>query len=140
MAVLLDTSYLLRFIGIHVEGLDLERVGALLAEERIQICEVQLHELLLVGLKHHRRGAIEADRIVRGIDLARRFETIPLTGGVASRTMRVGRILRDPFDSVILGTALTVSTMLVTLDRAMIRAARHPDVKALNPALKILTL
>jgi predicted nucleic acid-binding protein len=140
VAVLLDTSYLLRFIGAQVAAINWRSVEELLSHEEPVVSEVQPFEVLLVAQRLVRKGSILPVDLARGLESVRAFSVIPLSGSVAQLSLTLLPLTRDPFDAVIAATAAVHGFTLVTLDRALRRMAATPAFRAATPDLKLLTL
>ena len=76
----------------------------------------------------HRRGRLNYRyRFVSGLLWRGRFdvELLPLTPAIAARAVELPEIHRDPFDRIIIATALEMDTRLASVDR---RFANYTDL------------
>lgn len=143
MKLLLDTTYLLPFIGVEVRGVKREKIERALKEHRIQLSEVQFFELFAKGNRLEARGLTEIQDVIAGVEsLYHSLEVLPLVEADVLRNAnficRQG--LEDVVDSLILAAALKFSEGLATLDEGMKKAYEAREVKRLNPALQVFEL
>ena len=143
MKLLLDTTYLIPFMGVEVERVKRESIESTLKEHQIQISEVQFFELFAKGNKLGARGLTGIEEVIDGIEsLYHSLEVLPLVEPdvlkYANLIYRHG--LKDIIDSIILASALRFSEGLATLDQGIRKAYEGGVIRRLNPNLKILKL
>ncbi len=139
MKLLLDTSYLLPFVGIRVKGTAEDDVRKAFEEHQVLISDVQIFELYAKGLKYLLQGRIDAAGLVDGVDaVAHGLEAKALSDPQVMRvTIKARQVLDDLLDAIVLSTALMYTDGLATLDKRIEDAYRADFIKTLNPELRI---
>ena len=146
MRVLLDTAYLMPAIGVQVKNvpqnaLSLIRGGG----HEAAISELTLFELSAKGAKYAASGALDPDRVRRGVLAVARDEglaKVPLLDEEVLKTsLSLRGILGDYLSSVILSSAINRCEAILTED-ALIRGLPENQsyselVNRINPGFKI---
>ena len=146
MRVLLDTAYLMPAIGIQVKNipkltLSLIRGGG----HETAISELTLFELSAKGAKYTASGALDPDRVRRGVLTVARDEGLvkipPLDEEVLKASLSLRGILGDYLDCVILSSAINRCDTMLTED-ALIRGLPEDQsyrelVNRINPEFKV---
>jgi PIN domain nuclease of toxin-antitoxin system len=143
LKLLLDTTYLMPFINVDVKGVSRGKIERALRKNRVQISEIQLFELYAKGNKLEARKLTTLEDVIGGVESISHFlEVLPLVDPDVLRNANTlyRLILDDLIDSIILATALKFSEALATLDPMIAEAYERPEVRSLNPHLRITKL
>lgn len=107
-----------------------QRISARIADtiataERVGVCSVSCFELALA----HKRGRLELPIGARewfrlALD-ASNIELVPLTPSIASRAVGLTEVHRDPFDRIIIASALEIDATLISVDGSF---ASYPEI------------
>jgi predicted nucleic acid-binding protein len=149
MKLLLDTTYFLPAIGISIRGLPrdayvkLVELGHLMA-----ISDITFFELTAKGAKYVAAGALEADRVSRGVKAIvydERVSKIPIYDGAILRTaFKLRSSLNDFIDCLILSSAVNQSDALITEDADILELREKGEfqelIQAVNPKFTVQTL
>lgn len=148
MKVLLDTTYLMPAIGVRVKDvftdtLSMVRGGG----HEAAISELTLFELAAKGAKYAASGAVDAERVRRGVLAVARDEglvKIPLVNEEILRTsISLRGVVGDYLDCVILSSAINRCDVMLTEDR-LIRGLGENQVyreivNRVNPEFAVLS-
>jgi len=149
MRLLLDTTYFLPAIGVSIKGIPRNAAIELLREgHEVGISEVTLFELSAKGAKYAAAGALNPERVVRGVRALRHDERVvkvpPYDAPVLLLALRLREMLSDFIDCLILSTAVNWADLLVTEDGDILELAQRKDFKKItqpvNPSFKVLRL
>ena len=114
--IVLDTHIWYWWINLEHDRLPPGMISTIENAPRVGIASVSCFELALA----HRRGRLELPlpprewfaRALEGSDV----EVLPLTPAVAVRAVDLTEIHRDPFDRIIIATALELDAKLASID------------------------
>ena len=146
MKVLLDTTYLLPLIGIHVQDIPHDLLHKLMVEgHEVFVSDISIFKLAAKGAKFVVRGLLEPVDVIDGLralvnDV--RINRVPL-GDVQSLTiaLKLRGFLTDFVDCLILASAIASCDVLITED-ADILALRDTGsymniLNAYNPGFRL---
>lgn len=114
--IVLDTHIWYWWISLEHARLPVGMLQSIENEPRVGVASVSCFELALA----HSRGRLELPlpprdwfaRALEGSDV----EALPLTPDVALRAVELADIHRDPFDRIIIATALSLDARLASVD------------------------
>ena len=114
--IVLDTHIWYWWINLEHDRLPVGMISAIENAPRVGVASVSCFELALA----HRRGRLElplAPRewfslALKGSDV----EVLPLTPDIALRAVELSDVHRDPFDRIIIATALGLNAKLASVD------------------------
>lgn len=114
--IVLDSHVWFWWINFEHQRLSSSQVTAIESASRVGVSVVSCFELALA----HRRGRLQLPLSVREwFDLALAgsdIELLPLTPAISARAVELPEIHRDPFDRIIIATALELDASLISLD------------------------
>lgn len=149
MKLLLDTTYLLPAIGIHVKNLPKDALVKLIQKgHKISISDISIFELSAKGAKHISAGTLPAERVARGIRAIIYDETITMIPTHESTLLltafKLRSTLMDFIDCLILSSAISQCDALITEDNDVQNLRKNKEFNELltakNPKFKIQTL
>jgi PIN domain nuclease of toxin-antitoxin system len=147
--LLLDTTYLLPAIGIHVKELPKDALTKLIHKaHQISISDISIFELSAKGAKHVTSGTLSADRVTRGIRAIIYEEAITMIPIHDTETLlsafKLRSILSDFIDCLILSSAVSQCEALITEDKEIQNLKKNKEfneiITTTNPEFKIQTL
>jgi PIN domain nuclease of toxin-antitoxin system len=114
--IVLDTHIWYWWINLEHDRLPAGMVSTIENAPRVGVASVSCFELALA----HRRGRLELplapkewfSRALEGSDV----EVLPLTPDIALRAVELADVHRDPFDRIIIATALGLDAKLASVD------------------------
>ena len=149
MRLLLDTTYLLKAIGVSIKGLPEDAPIKLINKGHlISMSDITIFELSAKGTKHITVGNLTAERVSRGIRAIvydDKIERIPIhDSSVLITAFKLRRMLSDFIDCLILSSAINRNDILVTEDEDIHdlrkNGAFQELLQTINPEFKIQTL
>lgn len=149
MRLLLDTTYLLKAIGVSIKGLPEDAPIKLINKGHlISMSDITIFELSAKGAKHITVGNLTAERVSRGIRAIvydDKIERIPIhDSSVLITAFKLRRMLSDFIDCLILSSAINRNDILVTEDEDIHdlrkNGAFQELLQTINPEFKIQTL
>ncbi len=114
--IVLDSHVWVWWITLEHHKLPADMVTAIEAAQRVGVSAVSCFELALA----HARGRLElplppAEWFPHALE-GSGVELLPLTPAIATRAVSLSAIHRDPFDRIIIATALEVDARLASVD------------------------
>ncbi len=114
--IVLDSHVWYWWLNLEHDRLPSGMVATIENAPRVGVSPVSCFELALA----HRRGRLELPlplrdwfaRALEGSDV----ELLPLTSEISTRAVELPEIHRDPFDRIIIATALTLDATLASID------------------------
>ncbi len=114
--IVLDSHIWYWWLNLEHDRLPSGMVASIENAPRVGVSPVSCFELALA----HRRGRLELPlplrdwfaRALEGSDV----ELLPLTSEISARAVELPEIHRDPFDRIIIATALTLDATLASID------------------------
>jgi len=149
LRLLLDTTYLLKAIGVSIKGLPEDAPIKLINKGHlISMSDITIFELSAKGAKHITVGNLTAERVSRGIRAIvydDKIERIPIhDSSVLITAFKLRRMLSDFIDCLILSSAINRNDILVTEDEDIHdlrkNGAFQELLQTINPEFKIQTL
>lgn len=149
MRLLLDTTYLLKAIGVSIKGLPEDAPIKLINKGHlISMSDITIFELSAKGAKHITVGNLTAERVSRGIRAIvydDKIERIPIhDSSVLITAFKLRRMLSDFIDCLILSSAINRNDILVTEDEDIHDLRKNGTfqelLQTINPEFKIQTL
>jgi PIN domain nuclease of toxin-antitoxin system len=126
--ILLDTHIWYWWINLEHERFSTALKGAIMTEDRITVSCVSCYEIALAAERGRLTLPIPAEEWFREALDNSGIELLPLTPAIASRAVKLNPIHRDPFDRIIIATALEESATLASLDG---KFSEYPEIKKL---------
>lgn len=145
----MDTTYLLKAIGVSIKGLPEDAPIKLINKGHlISMSDITIFELSAKGAKHITVGNLTAERVSRGIRAIvydDKIERIPIhDSSVLITAFKLRRMLSDFIDCLILSSAINRNDILVTEDEDIHdlrkNGAFQELLQTINPEFKIQTL
>lgn len=114
--IVLDSHIWFWWINLEYDRLSPTQIAAIENASRVGVSVVSCFELALA----YRRGRLQLPLPVRewfdfaltGSDI----ELLPLTPAISARAVELSEVHRDPFDRIIIATALELDASLVSID------------------------
>ena len=114
--IVLDSHIWFWWINLEHHRLSSAQLAAIENASRVGVSPVSCFELALA----YRRGRLELPMPARRwFDLALTgsdIELLPLTPAISARAVELPEVHRDPFDRIIIATALELDASLISLD------------------------
>jgi PIN domain nuclease of toxin-antitoxin system len=138
--ILLDTSYLLPFIKVDIEGISRDKLRKTISAHEIQVSQVQIFELYAKGMKYILRGNISPQDILEGVDAVSNFQVISIHDADILTLSAYLRRKLDTIDAIILSSAVYYSQALATMDSKILGTKNDPEILRVNPKIQIFSL
>jgi PIN domain nuclease of toxin-antitoxin system len=114
--IVLDTHIWLWFINANLDQFPLHWLNRIETANQVGISPVSCYEVALA----HSRGRIElpstAQEWFQGALTTAGIELFPVTEAIASRAVDLSPVHKDPFDRLIIATALVYGAKLASID------------------------
>jgi PIN domain nuclease of toxin-antitoxin system len=148
LKTLLDTTYLLPFVGISIKNEQTDILFKLAAKDHeISVSEITIFELAAKAAKYTVKGEILPERVTRGIRALLYDNTVEKIPIYFTETLSAAFTLKglmvDFIDCLILSTALNHCDVLMTEDQVILGLKKNEKYlelqSSINPKFKLQT-
>ncbi len=126
--ILLDTHIWYWWINLEHDRFSSTLRDAIATESRIGVSPVSCYEIALAAQRGRLELPLPAKEWFREALDSSGIELVPLTPSITERAVTLSQIHRDPFDRIIIATALEESASLASIDGLF---CKYPEIQHL---------
>jgi PIN domain nuclease of toxin-antitoxin system len=120
--IILDTHIWFWYINESFEKFPLEWTAQIRQADSVGVSPISCYEMALA----HHKGRLELDIPIQQSLTPSGIELLPLTPEIALRAVNLSSVPKDPFDRIIIGTALEYQAKLASVDSLF---PKYPELK-----------
>ncbi|MEM9947969.1 MAG: PIN domain-containing protein [Cyanobacteria bacterium P01_D01_bin.36] len=115
--IVLDTHIWLWFVNGNIDNIPETWLEKIEKDSRVGIAAVSCYELALAHKKGRLELPYEAELWIDKATTQADIELFPITAEIAHRAVNLSPVHKDPFDRIIIATALSHSAQLASVDK-----------------------
>ena len=124
--IVLDTHLWLWLVNSNFEQFPSSWRDRFELADRLGVSPLSCYEIALAQKRGRLELSCSAEEWFQGALAPARIELFPLTGAIAARSVELAPIHKDPFDRLIIATALEYGAKIASVDRLF---CRYPELE-----------